>query len=36
MNHKEEKKDTDQIAKIELTNAAHFPIESLVYSDKLQ
>jgi hypothetical protein len=27
---------SEPIAKIELTNAAHFPIDSLVYSDKLQ
>ncbi|CDW89711.1 protein kinase domain protein [Stylonychia lemnae] len=35
-NGKDDKKDIEQIAKIEITNAAHFPIESLVSCDKLQ
>ena len=33
--HDLHKKDSD-IAKIEFTNAAHFPIDTLVYCDKLQ
>lgn len=29
-------KDSQQMAKIELTNAAHYPIEKLVFCDKQQ
>eukprot|EP00347_Sterkiella_histriomuscorum_P016927 403351315 len=36
INNQKQEPQNEPVAKIELTNAAHFPIESLVYSDKLQ